>query len=65
MFFNTKIFRNIKGSNILIDTTGTIKLTDFGCSGRPDRFSEDNPQENSKASSLLKGPAFWSAPEVK
>lgn len=55
-------YRNLKGSNILIDTTGTIKLTDFGCSGRPERFSEENPQDQHR--SVPKSSVFWSAPEV-
>lgn len=61
---NGIVHRNIKGSNILIDTTGVIKLTDFGCSGRPDRFSEENNQDPNKAAGFPRGVAYWSAPEV-
>jgi serine/threonine protein kinase len=64
LHMNGIVHRNVKGSNILIDTSGVIKLTDFGCSGRPDRFSEDNPQDINKTLSLPRGPPYWSAPEV-
>lgn len=62
LHLNDLVHRNLKGSNILIDTTGTIKLTDFGCSGRPERFSEENPQDQPKA--ISKSSTFFSAPEV-
>jgi len=62
LHLNDIVHRNLKGSNILIDTTGTIKLTDFVRSGRSDKITEENPQDHHRSSS--KTSLFWSAPEV-
>jgi len=62
LHLNDIVHRNLKGSNILIDTTGTIKLTDFVRSGRSDKITEENPQDQHRSSS--KTSLFWSAPEV-
>ncbi|KAM3141249.1 hypothetical protein pb186bvf_006634 [Paramecium bursaria] len=52
---NKVIHRDIKGANILIDTDGTIKLTDFGTSQILD---------NNNPSTGIKGTLNWIAPEV-
>ena len=52
---------------MLIDANGTIKLTDFGCSKRLDKLTEqDNPQENSfyNMPKSIQGSPYWMAPEL-
>ncbi|EGC31954.1 hypothetical protein DICPUDRAFT_49896 [Dictyostelium purpureum] len=53
---NQIIHRDIKGANILIDTKGTVKLSDFGCSKS---FSGIVSQFKS-----IQGTPYWMAPEV-
>ncbi|CAH2449721.1 Signal transducing MEK kinase [Komagataella phaffii CBS 7435] len=52
------IHRDIKGANVLIDTKGTVKISDFGISKR---MSDLKP--SSKRASL-QGSVYWMAPEV-
>jgi serine/threonine protein kinase len=61
------IHRDIKGANVLIDANGTIKLSDFGCSKKLNKLTDqENPQENSfnHLPLSLKGSPYWMAPEV-
>ena len=50
------IHRDIKGSNILVNTSGCVKLADFGASKRLSHVST--------GASSLHGTAHWMAPEV-
>lgn len=56
---NGIIHRDIKSENILIDTDGKIKLTDFGCSKK---YSEELSETGFISS--MKGSLLWMAPEV-
>lgn len=49
-------FQDLKADNILVETSGTCKISDFGISKRT---------ENSDgAATALQGTVFWMAPEV-
>ncbi|KAJ7900268.1 kinase-like domain-containing protein [Mycena olivaceomarginata] len=50
------LHRDLKGDNILVETSGTLKISDFGISKREDAKGQ--------ASTQMKGTAFWMAPEV-
>jgi len=52
------VHRDIKGSNILVDHNGVIKLTDFGASKRLEELISANGSQS------LKGTPNWMAPEV-
>ena len=51
------LHRDIKGGNILVDTSGRCKLADFGASKRMTSLAES-------ANTSLKGTPYWMAPEV-
>ena len=53
------IHRDIKGSNIMRDTRGHVKLADFGSAKQI--YSERSEE---KRSSYLYGTAPWASPEV-
>jgi hypothetical protein len=55
------IHKDIKGSNILVDAEGTVKLADFGCAGELEKTLSEI--ENI-ISETLKGSVPWMAPEV-
>jgi mitogen-activated protein kinase kinase kinase len=57
MGFN--LFRDIKGSNVLIDPHGKVKLTDFGV-GRSLDFTDGSPD----LPAYVKKSPNWQAPEV-
>jgi mitogen-activated protein kinase kinase kinase ANP1 len=46
----------LKADNILVETSGHCKITDFGISKRTD--------DNSAAFTAMQGTVFWMAPEV-
>ena len=52
------LHRDLKADNILLDTDGTCKITDFGISKRSDNIY-GNDVTNS-----MQGSVFWMAPEV-
>lgn len=51
--------RDLKGENILVDSSGVCKISDFGISKKTDDvYDSYNP------ATTLKGTIFWMAPEV-
>ena len=52
------IHRDIKGANILIDTKGCVKITDFGISKKLSPLSKQDKRAS------LQGSVYWMAPEV-
>eukprot|EP01122_Echinamoeba_exundans_P008340 TRINITY_DN2750_c0_g1_i2.p1 TRINITY_DN2750_c0_g1~~TRINITY_DN2750_c0_g1_i2.p1 ORF type:complete len:892 (-),score=162.12 TRINITY_DN2750_c0_g1_i2:84-2759(-) len=51
--------RDIKGGNILVDTTGHAKLADFGCSKSMEGLATQDQQFKT-----MLGTPYWMAPEV-
>ncbi|KAF7306861.1 Protein kinase domain-containing protein [Mycena indigotica] len=51
------LHRDLKGDNILVETSGICKISDFGIS----KFSE---AQDNQAFTELRGTVFWMAPEV-
>ncbi|CCD27091.1 mitogen-activated protein kinase kinase kinase STE11 NDAI_0J01990 [Naumovozyma dairenensis CBS 421] len=65
------IHRDIKGANILIDTKGCVKITDFGISKKlssssssTSSSSHDKNSNNNNKRASLQGSVYWMAPEV-
>lgn len=54
------IHRDIKGANILVDSTGVCKLADFGTAKRISSLVESD----TKGISSIKGTVNWMAPEI-
>ncbi|KAI9829637.1 MAG: ATP binding [Phylliscum demangeonii] len=58
------IHRDIKGANVLVDTNGRIKISDFGISKRVEASSLLNSGARHNHRPSLQGSVFWMAPEV-
>jgi len=58
-----KRFRNLKSSNVLIDSNGVIKLTDVESITNIKYLLLENPQEDNHKD-ILTGSVYWTAPEV-
>ena len=52
------LHRDLKADNILLDTDGTCKISDFGISKRSDNIYGNDVTNN------MQGSVFWMAPEV-
>eukprot|EP00667_Euglena_gracilis_P001027 EG_transcript_1027 len=57
---NGIIHRDIKGDNILVTETGSVKLADFGCSKRIGELAS----ASRNGADTFVGTPFWMAPEV-
>ncbi|KAG8884245.1 hypothetical protein FRB97_004750 [Tulasnella sp. 331] len=55
---NKIIHRDVKADNVLVDPTGTCKISDFGISKRSDEIY------NNAAMTAMQGSLFWMAPEM-
>ena len=59
---NKTIHRDIKGANLLIDSSGSVKLADFGASRR--YANAENSGSHLSNSKSIMGSVYWMAPEV-
>jgi len=57
------LYRNLKSSNVLIDSNGVIKLTDVDAINNIKYLLLENPQEDNHKD-ILTGSIYWTAPEV-
>lgn len=57
------IHRDIKGANILLDATGVIKISDFGCCKRLS-ITDDISEDDNRVPLSIRGSPYWMAPEV-
>ena len=56
---NKIVHCDLKGANVLVDSDGKVKLSDFGCS----KLFE-NSFSQSEFSSVIRGSLAWMAPEI-
>ncbi|NWU78437.1 M3K19 kinase, partial [Onychorhynchus coronatus] len=59
---NCVVHRDIKGNNVMLMPSGTVKLIDFGCARRLARLSPGSPRSEPLRS--VHGTPYWMAPEV-
>lgn len=59
---NNVVHRDIKGKNIMLMSSGIIKLIDFGCAKRLKKNQSANSIKQLFKS--MKGTPYWMAPEV-
>lgn len=56
---NKIIHCDLKGANVLVDESGNVKLSDFGCS----KLFE-NSYSQSDLNNVIRGSLAWMAPEI-
>ncbi len=56
---NKVVHCDLKGANVLVDSDGVVKLSDFGCSKR-----FESSLSKSDFNGIIKGSLPWMAPEV-
>ncbi|XP_027551675.1 mitogen-activated protein kinase kinase kinase 19 isoform X2 [Neopelma chrysocephalum] len=59
---NCVVHRDIKGNNVMLMPSGTVKLIDFGCARRLARISPGGTRSETLRS--VHGTPYWMAPEV-
>jgi serine/threonine protein kinase len=60
LHFHGIIHKDIKGSNLLLDSHGKVKLSDYACCRIPDEV----PEDKGELSQYIKSSPYWLAPEV-